>query len=224
MGQDVIDVLLVDDDQLMRAGLRMIIEQAHDLRVVGEAENGRVAVNATRRDHPEVVVMDVRMPVMDGIEATREIVGAGSSSRVLILTTFEHDEYVFNALKAGASGFLLKRSPPEQLIEAIRTIAAGEALLAPSVTRRLIAEFSSRPQREPSPRFARLTDREREVLVEMARGLTNEELAESLYISENTVKTHVKRVMTKLGARDRVQAVVMAYEGGLMDAPPGPQF
>jgi DNA-binding NarL/FixJ family response regulator len=213
----VIRILLVDDDQLMRAGLRLIIEQTPDLRVDGEAADGRQAVEVARRQRPDVVVMDVRMPVMDGIEATRQITGGPHPPKVLILTTFELDEYVFSALQAGASGFLLKRSPPEQLVEGIRTVAAGEALLSPSVTRRLIEAFSSRPSRRENPRFADMTDREREVLVAIARGLSNEELAEELFISENTVKTHVKRVLTKLGARDRVQAVVMAYEGGLMD-------
>ena len=214
----MIEVLLVDDDLLMRAGLRMIIEQAPDLLVSGEASDGQQAVAAARRDHPDVVVMDVRMPVMGGIEATRQITSAGGDPpKVLILTTFELDEYVFNALKAGASGFLLKRSPPELLIEGIRTVAGGHALLAPSVTRRLIGEFSRRPTRTENPRFAEMTEREREVLVAIARGLSNEELAETLFISENTVKTHVKRVLAKLGARDRVHAVVMAYEGGLMD-------
>ena len=213
----MIEVLLVDDDQLMRAGLRMIIEQTRDLSVTAEAGNGEEAVAAARRHRPAVVVMDVRMPVMNGIEATRQITTAGEDPRVLILTTFELDEYVFSALQAGASGFILKRSPPEQLIEAIRTVAAGEALLSPSVTRRLIAEFASRPDRLENPRFGQLTDREREVLIEVAHGLSNEEVAETLFISENTVKTHVKRVLAKLEARDRVQAVVMAYEGGLMD-------
>ena len=229
----MIEVLLVDDDQLMRAGLRLIVQQAPDLTVVGEAADGREAVAAARRDRPQVVVMDVRMPGMDGIEATRQITAAPDPPRVLILTTFELDEYVFSALQAGASGFLLKRSPPEQLLEGIRTVAAGDGLLSPSVTRRLIERFSSRPDRrvwrsesiggrpqadsKPFPDLSVLTEREREVLVAIARGLSNEELAETLFISENTVKTHVKRVLTKLGARDRVQAVVMAYEGGLMD-------
>ena len=213
----MIEVLLVDDDHLMRAGLKMIIEQTPDLAVVSEAEDGRQAVSAARRDRPHVVLMDVRMPVLDGIEATRQITASADPPRVLILTTFELDEYVFNALQAGASGFLLKRTRPEQLVEGIRTIAAGEALLSPSVTRRLISEFAKRPDRVTSPRLSDLTDRELEVLVEMARGLSNEELAETLFISENTVKSHVKRILTKLGARDRVQAVVIAYQGGLMD-------
>jgi DNA-binding NarL/FixJ family response regulator len=213
----VIEVLLVDDDLLMRAGLRLIVQQTADLTISGEAADGRQAVAAARRDRPDVVVMDVRMPVMDGIEATRQITAGTDPPKVLVLTTFELDEYVFNALQAGASGFLLKRSPPEQLIDGIRTVAAGDALLSPSVTRRLIEAFSSRPSRRENPRFADMTDREREVLVAIASGLSNEELAETLFISANTVKTHVKRVLTKLGARDRVQAVVMAYEGGLMD-------
>jgi DNA-binding NarL/FixJ family response regulator len=213
----MIHVLVVDDDHLMRAGLTMIIEQTSDLSVVGEAEDGQQAVSMSRRARPDLVLMDVRMPVLDGIEATRQITSQSDPPRVLILTTFELDEYVFNALQAGASGFLLKRTPPEQLIDGIRTVAGGDALLSPSVTRRLISEFAGRPERTVSPRLAELTDREREVLVAMARGLSNTELAETLFISENTVKTHVKRVMTKLGARDRVNAVVMAYEGGLMD-------
>jgi DNA-binding NarL/FixJ family response regulator len=213
----MIEVLLVDDDLLMRAGLRLIVQQTADLTISGEAADGQRSVAAARRDRPDVVVMDVRMPVMDGIEATRQITAGTDPPKVLVLTTFELDEYVFNALQAGASGFLLKRSPPEQLIDGIRTVAAGDALLSPSVTRRLIEAFSSRPSRRENPRFADMTDREREVLVAIASGLSNEELAETLFISANTVKTHVKRVLTKLGARDRVQAVVMAYEGGLMD-------
>lgn len=218
MGADsLIEVLLADDDHLMRAGLTMIIEQADDLIVVGQAEDGRQAVSLARRERPDVVLMDVRMPVLDGIEATREITSVPDPPWVLILTTFELDEYVFNALQAGASGFLLKRTPPEQLIDGIRTVASGDALLSPSVTKRLIAEFANRPERVVDPKLAELTDREREVLVEMARGLSNDELAERLFISENTVKTHVKRVLTKLGVRDRVNAVVMAYQGGLMD-------
>ncbi len=210
-------VLLVDDDELVRAGIRLIVEQSDDLVVCAEATDGEEAVRLARRERPEVVVMDVRMPVMDGIEATRRIVEHDEDARVLVLTTFELDEYVFAALQAGASGFLLKRSPPETLVEAIRTIAAGDALLAPSVTRRLIQEFAARAPARPDPALETLTDREREVLVGMARGLSNAELSERLFIAENTVKTHVKRILTKLNARDRAQAIVFAYQSGLMD-------
>ncbi|MGI9017363.1 MAG: response regulator [Euzebya sp.] len=213
----MIDVLIVDDDQLMRAGLRMIIDQAPDLNVCGEAGDGEQAVVSARRDRPDVVLMDIRMPAMDGIEATSRIVAGPDPPRVLILTTFELDEYVFAALRAGASGFLLKRSPPEELVGGIRTVAAGEGLLAPSVTRRLIQEFSATTMRRRDGRLDALTAREQEVLVAMARGLSNDELAATLFISENTVKTHVKRILAKLNARDRVQAVVLAFESGLMD-------
>ncbi len=211
-------VVLVDDDSLMRAGLRMIIDQSDDIVVVGEAERGEDAVSAVREHRPDVVLMDVRMPGMDGIEATRAVTGAYPEVRVIVLTTFELEEYVFGALRAGASGFLLKRTEPEHLLDGIRTVADGDALLSPSVTRRLIEQFTgSGHQRAVDPRLDELTDREREVLVQMAGGLTNDEIGETLFIAENTVKTHVKRVMSKLGARDRVQAVVAAYEGGLMD-------
>jgi DNA-binding NarL/FixJ family response regulator len=213
----MIRLVVVDDDRLVRTGLRLIFDQTPGLAVVGEAGNGQEAVLAAARHRPDVVVMDVRMPVMDGIEATRRITAAAEPPRVLILTTFELDEYVFSALSAGASGFLLKRSPAEQLVEAVQIVAGGEALLAPSVTRRLIEEFARRRPSTEDPRLAALTEREREVLMAMARGLSNEELAETLFISANTVKTHVKRILTKLGARDRAQAVVLAYEGGLMD-------
>ena len=213
----MIEVLIADDDALMRTGLRMIIEQTSDITVSGEAANGGEAVTRARHDRPDVVLMDIRMPGMDGIEATREVVALPAPPRVLILTTFELDDYVFGALRAGASGFLLKRSGPEALIEAIRVIHEGEGLLSPSVTQRLIAEFATTEENVVDPVFERLTDREREILMKMARGLSNEELAEQLFISSHTVKTHVSRILTKLDARDRVQAVVMAHEGGLLD-------
>lgn len=212
----VIKVLLVDDDALIREGLRMIIDQAGDLEVVATAGNGEEALRVAAEHRPDVILMDVRMPVLDGIEATRRITSAEGAPRVIILTTFELDEYVFEALRAGASGFLLKRTEPEELVGAIRVVAGGEALLSPSITRRLIEEFTRRPQTGSGERLAMLTDREREVLVLIARGLSNQELAEQLFIADNTVKTHVKRILTKLGARDRAQAIVMAYESGLV--------
>jgi DNA-binding NarL/FixJ family response regulator len=212
----VIRVALVDDDVLIREGLRMIIDQSGDLQVVATAGDGEEALRVAREDRPDVMLMDVRMPVLDGIEATRRITEAEDAPRVIILTTFELDEYVFEALRAGASGFLLKRTDPEQLVAAVRIVAGGEALLSPSVTRRLIAAFTRRPQMGSNLRLADLTEREREVLLLIARGLSNQELADQLFIADNTVKTHVKRIFTKLGARDRAQAIVMAYESGLM--------
>ncbi|MCI0679520.1 MAG: response regulator transcription factor [Actinobacteria bacterium] len=212
----MIRVALADDDALIREGLRLIVEQAGDLQVTGSAGNGEEAVRLARDQHPDVMLMDVRMPVLDGIEATRRIIDEDIDTRVIILTTFERDEYVFEALRAGASGFLLKRVEPDQLIEAIRVVAAGDALLSPSVTRRLIEEFSqARPAGDPSL-IEHLTDREKEVLSLIGQGLTNQELAERLYIADNTVKTHVKRILTKIGARDRAQAVVKAYDSGLV--------
>lgn len=217
----LIRVVLVDDDSLMRAGLRMIIEQSDDIVVVGEAENGESAVRLARQERPDVMLMDIRMPGMNGIEATRTLAESNPDVRVIVLTTFEMEEYVFGSLRAGASGFLLKRTKPEQLLAGIRSVAEGDSLLSPSVTRRVIEEFTSnstvRPT--PDPRLGQLTEREREVLVQMAGGLSNDEIAQTLFIAENTVKTHVKRVMSKLGSRDRVQAVVAAYEGGLMSQP-----
>jgi DNA-binding NarL/FixJ family response regulator len=212
----VIRVALVDDDALIREGLRMIIDQASDLEVIAMAGNGEEAVRVASEQRPDVMLMDVRMPVLDGIEATRRIIAWEDAPRVIILTTFELDEYVFEALRAGASGFLLKRIEPAQLAGAIRVVAGGEALLSPSVTRKLIEEFTRRPQVGRNDRLADLTEREREVLLLIARGLSNQELAERLFIADNTVKTHVKRVFTKLGARDRAQAIVIAYESGLM--------
>jgi DNA-binding NarL/FixJ family response regulator len=212
-----IRVLVVDDQALLRTAFSSLIDAEDDLEVVGEAAEGRQAVELAASLAPDVVVMDVRMPVMDGIEATRQITTA-QGARVLILTTFDLDEYVFEALRAGASGFVLKSRPLEELLTAIRTVAAGEALLAPSVTRRLIAHFAAGAQApRPGPRgLEELTEREREVLALVARGLSNAELAELLYVSLPTVKTHVSRILTKLGARDRTQLVVLAYESGLV--------
>jgi DNA-binding NarL/FixJ family response regulator len=215
----MIGVLLADDDELTRTGLRLILESDQDLTVVGEAADGQEAIHLARALRPDVVVMDIRMPAVDGLEATRRIAeGAEEGPRVLILTTFELDEYVFGALRAGASGFLLKRSSPEVLIEGIKVIAAGDGLLAPSVTRRLIQEFARQPSSPalPAAALGTLTEREREVLALVGAGLSNGELAARLYISEATVKTHIKRILMKLGLRDRIQAVVLAYEAGLV--------
>ena len=200
---------------MVRAGFRLIVQSQSDMQVVGEAADGQEAVDLVRRERPEVVLMDIRMPKVDGIAATREIVGV---TRVVILTTFELDEYVFDALAAGASGFLLKAARPEDLVHAIRVVAAGEALLAPSVTKRLIEEFAKRPEpalRKPK-QLDSLTEREREVLQELAGGFTNAEIAQRLHVSETTVKTHVAHLLDKLGLRDRVQAVILAYEAGLV--------
>jgi DNA-binding NarL/FixJ family response regulator len=214
-------VLVVDDQALLRTAFSSLIDAEDDLEVVGEAADGRQAVEIAARLGPDVVVMDVRMPVMDGIEATRQITadqGAGVP-RVLILTTFDLDEYVFEALRAGASGFALKSRPLEELLSAIRTVAAGEALLAPSVTRRLIAHFARRaPAPRTPPGLEELTEREREVLALVARGLSNAELAGTLHVSLPTAKTHVSRILTKLGARDRTQLVILAYESGIVTA------
>jgi DNA-binding NarL/FixJ family response regulator len=215
-------VLLVDDQALIRAGFRMILDAEADIEVVGESANGAQAVDSAKRLKPHVVLMDIRMPEMDGIEATRRIVALGDEAeepiRVLMLTTFDLDEYVYDALRVGASGFLLKDVPAEQLVDGIRLVAAGEALLAPSVTRRLISEFSKVGPAAAKPPAAldELTERELEVLKLMARGLSNAEIAEELVVSSTTVKTHVAHVLQKLGLRDRVQAVVQAYESGLV--------
>ncbi len=216
-----IRVLIVDDQALVRAGFRMILDAEESIEVAGEAADGREAVAEARRLRPNVVLMDVRMPEMDGIEATRVLLGEdGADTRVVMLTTFDMDEYVYEALRAGASGFLLKDVPPEQLVEGIRAVASGDALLAPSVTRRVIEEFVRRPPgsaRPVSPELEQLTPREVEVLQLIARGRSNAEIAKELFVSETTVKTHVAHVLTKLDRRDRVQAVVFAYESGLVE-------
>ncbi|MGH2662343.1 MAG: response regulator [Actinomycetota bacterium] len=221
-GTDVtIRVLIADDQALMRGGFRMILEAEEDIEVVGEAIDGRDALEQFGRFDPDVVVMDIRMPAMDGIEATRRLTEGDSPARVLILTTFDLDEYVYGALRAGASGFLLKDRPPEELVAAVRVVASGEALLAPSVTRRLIEEFAKRPGASTPPEgLDELTDREREVLVLMAQGLSNSEIAGRLFVAETTVKTHVGHVLQKLQLRDRAQAVVVAYESGLVQPSP----
>ncbi len=215
----MIRVALVDDQAMVRAGFRMILETEPDITVVGEAGDGREAIDLVTRSRPDVVLMDVRMPHMDGIEATGHIVASGGASRVLMLTTFDLDDYVYAALRAGASGFLLKDAPAEQLINAVRVIADGDALLAPSITRLLIDEVSRRPTVDAAavaPGLVDLTERELEVLKLIARGLSNAEIAQMLFLGEATVKTHVGRVLTKLALRDRVQAVVVAYESGLV--------
>jgi DNA-binding NarL/FixJ family response regulator len=214
-------VLIADDDDLMRAGLRAVLSSDESIEVVAEAANGRQAIALTGTHRPDLVLMDVRMPDLDGIAATREITATLSGARVLILTTFEDDDYVFGALRAGASGFLLKRTPPERLIEAIHTLVAGDSLLSPSVTRTVVdflaGSVAGRVVRRPD-RLDPLTAREREVLELMARGLTNGEIAAALVVEESTVKTHVKRILAKLGLRDRVHAVILAYESGLVSA------
>ncbi len=213
----MIRVLLADDHLLVRTGFRVILEIEDDIEVIGEAADGAEAVALTERRRPDVVLMDVEMPGVDGLEATRRITATGGPS-VLILTTFDRDDYLFAALEAGASGFLLKNSSPESLVEAVRVIARGDALLAPEITRRVIETFARRggPAAEPGARLDELTPREHEVLVALAGGATNAEIATALHLGETTVKTHVSRVLTKLGARDRTQAVVIAYEMGVV--------
>jgi DNA-binding NarL/FixJ family response regulator len=211
-------VLICDDQALVRSGFRMILEARPDLEVVGEAEDGLEAVELAARVDPDVILMDVRMPHLDGVEATRRVVRSGSRARVIVLTTYDLDEYVYDAIRAGASGFLLKDVQPAQLVDAIRVVAAGDALLSPSITRRLLDRFArSLPEPEPPPAsLENLTDRELEVLRLLAGGLSNAELAAHLFVSEATVKTHVSNLLHKLGLRDRVQAVILAYEAGLV--------
>jgi DNA-binding NarL/FixJ family response regulator len=215
----MIRVLIADDQALVRGGFHSILAGQDDIEVVGEAEDGKAAVELTERLRPDVVLMDVRMPGIDGIEATRRIVARGSATRVLVLTTFDVDDYVYEAMKAGASGFLLKTAPPRQLADAVRTVAAGDALLAPSVTRRLVEQFVRRPPpgtRVP-PQLEELTERELDVLKLLARAMSNAEIAAELVVSEATVKSHVNRILTKLSLRDRAQAIVLAYEAGLVE-------
>jgi DNA-binding NarL/FixJ family response regulator len=221
----VIRVAVADDQALVRSGFVVLLGSDAEIEVVGEAADGVDAVALVEREHPDVVLMDIRMPEMDGLEATRRIVGAAAtaSTRVLILTTFDHDEYVFEALRAGASGFLLKDTLPVDLLAAIRVVAAGDALLAPKVTRRLIEQFaatpgeaSGAPTPEVNPGIADLTEREREMLLAVASGMSNAEIAETMFISHATAKTHVSRLLTKLAARDRAQLVMIAYESGVV--------
>jgi DNA-binding NarL/FixJ family response regulator len=216
-----VKVLIVDDQALVRAGFKMILESEPEIEIVGEAEDGLQALDATAELRPDVVLMDIRMPNLDGLEATRQILERGGETpRILMLTTFDLDEYVYEALRAGASGFMLKDTPPEQLVTAIHVVASGDALLSPAITKRVIEEFIRRPPStiatQPPPRLAELTARELEVLGFMARGLSNAEIAKDLFVSETTVKTHVARILMKLDLRDRVQAVVFAYENGIV--------
>ena len=222
MTERAVRVLLVDDDDLMRAGLRAVLSSDESIEVIGEASDGRAAVSSARGLRPDVVLMDVRMPGLDGIAATREVLGVSPDIKVAILTTFEQDDYIFGALSAGASGFVLKRTRPEDLIAAIHTIAAGDALLSPPITKRVIERMAGQavPDAGASGRLDELTPREREVLELIARGLSNSEIAAALFIEESTVKTHVRRILMKLHLRDRVQAVIFAYESGLTQ--PGP--
>ena len=216
-----IRVLVADDQSLVRGGFRMLLAGEQDMEIVAEASNGLEAVEKAARFHPTIVLMDIRMPELDGLEATRRILEDDAEARILILTTFDLDEYVYEALRSGASGFVLKDEPPEQLLAAIRTVAAGEALLSPSVTMRVIKQFARKPRPAPPKEFDELTSREQEVFRLIADGLSNVEIGQQLFISDTTVKTHITHILQKLGLRDRVQAVVLAYQTGLFetDAP-----
>jgi DNA-binding NarL/FixJ family response regulator len=213
-----IRVLVADDQSMVRAGFRMLLAGEEDIEVVAEATNGLEAVDKAARFDPAVILMDIRMPELDGLQATRRILATDDTARILILTTFDLDEYVYEALRAGASGFVLKDDSPEQLIAAIRTVAAGEALLSPTITKRVIQKFARLPRPAPPKELDDLTERELEVFRMLARGLSNAEIAQELYISDTTVKTHITHILQKLGLRDRVQAVVLAYQAGLVDA------
>jgi DNA-binding NarL/FixJ family response regulator len=213
-----IRVLVADDQSMVRAGFRMLLSGEEDIEVVAEASNGLEAVEKAVRFDPTVILMDIRMPELDGLEATRRILAADDAARVLILTTFDLDEYVYEALRAGASGFVLKDDPPEQLLAAIRTVAAGDALLSPAVTRRVIERFTRLSRPTPPKELAELTEREREVFRLVAQGLSNAEIGQELFIGENTVKTHITHILAKLGLRDRVQAVVLACDAGLFES------
>jgi DNA-binding NarL/FixJ family response regulator len=213
-----IRVLVADDQSMVRAGFRMLLGGEEDIEVVAEASNGLEAIEKAARFQPNVILMDIRMPELDGLEATRQILAADDAARILILTTFDLDEYVYEALRAGASGFVLKDEPPEQLLAAIRVVAAGDALLSPAVTRRVIARFTQLSRPAPPPKLDELTERELDVLRLIARGLSNAEIGQELYISETTVKTHVTHLLQKLDLRDRVQAVVLAYQTGLFES------
>ena len=215
-----IGVLVADDQSMVRAGFRMLLSGEADIDVVAEAGNGREAIEKAARFQPAVTLMDIRMPELDGLQATRAILAANPEARVLVLTTFDLDEYIYEALEAGASGFVLKDDPPEQLIAAIRTVAAGEALLSPAITRRVISQFTRLPRPSPPKELEELTSREYEVFCLIARGLSNAEIGDQLFITDTTVKTHVTHVLQKLNLRDRVQAVVLAYQAGIVDPEP----
>jgi DNA-binding NarL/FixJ family response regulator len=221
-----IRVLVADDQSMVRAGFRMLLSGEQDIEVVAEASNGHEAVDKAARFRPSVVLMDIRMPELDGLQATRRILAADDAARIIILTTFDLDEYVYEALRAGASGFVLKDDPPEQLIAAIRTVAAGDALLSPTITKSVIRQFTRIPRPQPPKELDELTAREHEILRLIAGGLSNAEIAGELHISDTTVKTHVTHILQKLNLRDRVQAVVLAYQTGVFEAdarPPGPR-